>query len=270
MIRKSWYTGTVLILLFFMWVLLSLPAKPDLKSDETSLRIAAKNVLYCNPNQSLLFQDIISEQIDIVLFLEYNGKNINLGSFQQAGFKPVVVHPRSYTHGMLLLAKSALNIEGAIHTSPATGLCRLPYTVARLHYRNHAVALLGVHIPPPTKRCAGTRQPTIEYLASLVKNGRLITNLEMAKAGDAVIMLGDFNTISLESALDPLFVAGLEDVYSRHHWRPGPTWSQPIWLPAVFRLDYILVSREIPTSGAWAVHIKGSDHRGIIADIVRR
>ena len=216
----------------------------------------------------MLLEDVIREQIDVILFLEYNGKNINLAKFQQTGFTPVVVHPRPYTHGLLLLAKQELQITGAVYAAPVTGLCRLPFVAARLHHQGCTYAIIGVHIPTPTRRCGDTRRSNIVYLASIIDNGHLSKNIEPAQAGDAVILLGDFNTISFEAVLDPLFASGVEDVYSRHHWLPGPTWSQPTWFPALFRLDYIFVSQEIATAGSWTVPIKGSDHRGVVADII--
>jgi endonuclease/exonuclease/phosphatase family metal-dependent hydrolase len=146
----------------------------------------------------------------------------------------------------------------------------LPFVVARIKFRNRYLALLGVHIPPPTKRCIENRRPTLNYFASLVEHGRLRKDIGPARTGDEVIILGDFNIISFETALDPLNQAGLEDVYDRHHWRPGPTWSQPAWFPAVFRIDFIFISRHLETTGVWATHIKGSDHRGVIADISLR
>jgi endonuclease/exonuclease/phosphatase family metal-dependent hydrolase len=268
---KKWIILSIVsVTLLLLWVFVSIAGTPGTKRDKDILRLAAKNILFSNGNKAEILKDVITEQLDIIFFLEYNGKNICLKDFYQQGFKPVVLHPRCYTHGILLLAKKELEIEGSIHSSPADGLCRLPFAVARLHHRNATLALFGVHIPPPTKRCGTERQPTLDYFASLVKNGCLVNNIGAAKKRDPVVLLGDFNTISFESALDTLYQSGLEDAYTRHQWRLGPTWSQPTWFPAVFRLDFILVSRHLETTGAWNVHIKGSDHRGVVVDVLLR
>jgi endonuclease/exonuclease/phosphatase (EEP) superfamily protein YafD len=270
MIKRISIITLALCLLFLIWIVISLPGNPSAKSNAHILRIGAKNILFSNPHTSDLLQETIEEQLDIILFMEYNGKNINLNAFRQKGYGAVVVHPRPYTHGMLLLAKNGIIIEGVIKAAPLTGLCRLPFIVARAVFQGDSLALLGVHIPPPTKRCKANRQPTLDYFASLIDSGRLCQDINPAKRGDPVIMLGDFNAISFESVLNPLFEAGLDDAYSRHNWRLGPTWSQPTWFPALFRLDYILVSEEISTMDAWTVHIKGSDHRGIVGDVLLR
>jgi endonuclease/exonuclease/phosphatase (EEP) superfamily protein YafD len=264
------YLVAILILLFVFWIFISMPGIQDKKTNKNILRIAAKNILFNNRNNLRIVQDVVTEQIDIILLLEYNGKNINLKEFEHEGFKPIVVHPRPYTHGILLIAKEELTIEGIIQSSPVKGLCRLPFAVAHLCHQGKSLALFGVHIPPPTKRCRASRQPTLNYFASLIKDGYLIENIGPARKGDPAVILGDFNTISFESALDTLYQSGFEDAYSRHQWRPGPTWSQPTWFPAVFRLDFILVSRHIETTGTWAVHVKGSDHRGVVVDVLLR
>jgi hypothetical protein len=268
MISKVYFLLTIFVLIGLLLLLFTLPGYPGYKSDPHIIRIGVKNILFNNPYRKDILRNAFEEQLDIVLFIEYNGKNINLSEIRQKGYKAVVVHPRPFTHGLLLLAKKSIRIKGVVKSPPVKGLCRLPYVVARIQIKRYNIAFFGIHIPPPTKRCIENRRPTLNYFTSLVENGHLRQDIGPAKVDDEVIILGDFNFISFEPALDALNRAGLEDAYNRHHWRPGPTWSQPTWFPAVFRIDFIFISRQIETTGTWATHIKGSDHRGVVTDVL--
>lgn len=270
MIRLILKVMLIPAIIILLWIVLSLPKIPAHRLKSECLRVGTKNILFTNRHKADILRDVIREDLDIVLFLEFNGKNIGMESYRKHGYKVVVTHPRLYTHGLLLLAKSDLHISGTVEPLPVRGLCRLPFCIARLIVNGKATVLLGVHLPPPISRCEGSRQLAINYFAALLKKGRLRQDIKMAKKGDPVILFGDFNTISFESALDTLYRAGLEDVYSRHHWQPGPTWSQPRWFPAIFRIDFIFIPFFYKSSGAWPVHINGSDHRGVTADIIIR
>ena len=69
-------------------------------------------------------------------------------------------------------------------------------------------------------------------------------------------------------SLAALRESGLTDTHARLHWRPIGTWSSN-WVPYVARIDYVLVSDDVPVLGSWTVQLPGSDHRAVIADLGR-
>jgi endonuclease/exonuclease/phosphatase (EEP) superfamily protein YafD len=51
------------------------------------------------------------------------------------------------------------------------------------------------------------------------------------------------------------------------HRLPGPTWTLSFGVPAMARIDGVLVPDAWPVLDAWTVEVDGSDHRAVVADV---
>ena len=106
---------------------------------------------------------------------------------------------------------------------------------------------------------------SIGYMTTVTDLRKAITTgYKHLKAGGILLIVAHVR----DSFNENNFVySGLQDAYSTINWRPGPTWSPFWWLPALFRLDYILVSSRMNISDSGIFNLPGSDHRGVFADI---
>ncbi len=61
--------------------------------------------------------------------------------------------------------------------------------------------------------------------------------------------------------------SGLQDAHAMRACHPGPTWTPQSWLIAFLRIDCILIPAEFTILDDRAIHLPGSDHRGVVVDI---
>ncbi len=75
------------------------------------------------------------------------------------------------------------------------------------------------------------------------------------------------NSVPYLGGWTPLVAAGLVDAWPAVQARPGPTWALPVGLPALLRIDAILVPAAWSVDAAWTLDILGSDHDALVADL---
>lgn len=228
-------------------VVLSLPAPIPLPRSETKeqLRLASANLYFGNHEVEALTQRLLALDADILLLLEWSGRNLDLERMRQSGLQVVVDHARAGTHGILVMARADLILTAQVHAAPVRGPCAMPYVSLRMRHDAQDYALLGFHVPPPISACAATTNATLAHFAQYVENGKLTTHLAPAQIGDPVLLMGDFNALPFMPSIRRFKTLGLVDAYGATNWRPGPTWSPVSWMPAIARIDYIFVPREI-------------------------
>jgi endonuclease/exonuclease/phosphatase family metal-dependent hydrolase len=111
-----------------------------------------------------------------------------------------------------------------------------------------------VGFPPPL----GARRAQIEALA-----GHLA-------GADRKVVVGDFNATPIWPAYRRLtrdtLVDGLAEWSRRMGTRPARTWGYRPWLPAVLRIDHVLVAG-VEVTNALVEQVAGSDHRAVIVDL---
>lgn len=250
------------------WILLSLPSyKVSPKSAVEALRIGFANLNFENERVGALSEILKEIDSDVLIGLEWTGKNLELDVLKPHGFNIALNEPKSGTHGICIVVKDYLETQTSLVQSPIRGPCRLPIGLVRFYRNNKPIAVFGVHAPPPIRACRDTTEPTLKALSSWVTDGILRQDIGIAQKGDFAIIVGDMNTLSVQPSIKYFENSGLRDSYSTINWRPGPTWSPFSWLPALFRLDYIFVSSKVNISDSGIFNLPGSDHRGIFADI---
>lgn len=151
--------------------------------------------------------------------------------------------------------------------APWRGPCAMSLVTARLKIGDRRVGLIAAHTPPPAPACWSSRRPFLQGLARLVKDGRAVRSVGTASQGLPLVVAGDLNSLGWEGPLRQLAWLGLTDAFDEGTWRLGPTWSPTRWLPAFLPIDDLWSPQDMPIRGAWTLHVPGSDHRAVIADL---
>lgn len=268
--KGKWITGTIIFVfgVALAWILFSLPVlKPMSKDSVNTLRIGLANLNFTNEKKDALSEILKEIDFDVLVGLEWTGKNLELAVLKSHGFRIALNEPRSGSHGMCIFVKDSEKTQTSLIQSPVRGPCRMPMGLVRFFRNNKPITVLGIHAPPPVRACKNTTEPTLKAVSAWVADGFLRQDVGIAQKGDVAIIAGDMNTLSLQPAIKYFDNAGLRDSYASSNWRPGPTWSPFSWLPALFRIDYIFISSKFKILNSWIFNLPGSDHRGVVADI---
>jgi endonuclease/exonuclease/phosphatase (EEP) superfamily protein YafD len=265
-------TGLVTIVVLFTFVTAvtvlelptGLPPKPD--RERASVRIAAANLAFSNPESKAAGRRVAELGADVLVLLEWTGENAD-GHEALGSLNILLDEPRRGAHGVRVLVRSTLEAEAALVPTPVEGPCPMPIATARVRFGQGWLAILGIHVPPPIDECEGTNAPTLAALAELVGDGRLLRDLGVARRGDPVVMAGDFNALPGSKELAPLRYVGLVDTHISRHWRPIGTWTPSKSVPHLLRIDYVLAPEDLLVVGSWTVNLPGSDHRAVVAEL---
>lgn len=231
-------------------------------------RLAYTNINFENANDFDASQKLLSSSADVILVEEWTGKNLDTIGILSSGYKVVVDAPARGTHGAVLFARKGLSITGERVKSPYTGPCSIPILTASLLFKGELITLLGVHAPPPVKACKGGTDQAISDFAGLVEDGRLSRNFGAGRKGDPVILLGDFNTLPINSSLQSITTSGLMDTHGAVGQFLGSSWSPWPVLPKLLRIDYMFYSPSLKPIGMWNTRLPGSDHSLLVSDYV--
>lgn len=231
------------------------------------LRIAAANVNFHNERAADATRSIVATQPDLAIILEWTGRNLDRSVLRESGFAFILDDSRPGTHGMALLARKDLRIEGALVPSPHLGPCAMPMVTARSRLGDTPFGVIGVHAPPPVPDCRGTNSDWIKAMAKRFGSGRALSDMGVIKARDPVAIVGDLNAFPSAGVLGHLRRAGFEDVLDDGLFRIEPTWSPFTRGPRLIRLDYALLGAGSYRRQAAVLEIPGSDHSAVVLDV---
>jgi endonuclease/exonuclease/phosphatase (EEP) superfamily protein YafD len=120
------------------------------------------------------------------------------------------------------------------------------------------VELVAVHVPAPTTPAATTHWHHDMHA--------------LPSAGGAAplrVLAGDFNATLDHVELRRLLDRGYRDAAEQAGVALRPTWPRgQLPLPTLITIDHVLADRRIRVLAARSVAISGSDHRGVIADLL--
>jgi len=256
-------------LLLFLFIVIVVYAYYDggigpLRSGD--FRIAYANINSGNGHSLAVSRAIRQTDADVILVMEWTGNNLDPIELLSSGYKVVMDSPGNGTHGVLLLAKKTLGITSMMVDNPVPGPCGMPVLTSSLQYKSTLITILGVHAPPPLKACKNTTDKTVSYFAGLVSHGRLDRKFGVGRKGDAVIIVGDLNTLPFNHSIDNISHSGLVDAHRDAGHFLGATWAPFYVLPRVARIDYVFNSPELKIRKLWNTRIPGSDHNLLVAD----
>lgn len=105
------------------------------------------------------------------------------------------------------------------------------------------------------------------FLARRAQVGALTSHLIDA---ERTVVVGDFNATPIWPAYRRLtsgpFVDGVLEWSRKEGTPPSRTWGYKPWLPAMLRIDHVLVTG-VEVTNAEVVGVRGSDHRAVIVDL---
>ena len=230
------------------------------------LRVVTANVHSENTQGADVAAVLVALDADVLVALEWTAENLARVVLQDAGAVTVLEQPGEAGYGVTLLARHGLPVEAALLPSPVDGPWTPPVLSARLVHDGQPLSLLAVHLPPPIGY-GGLGVPAREAVAAWIRDGRLVRDVGVARLGDPVVVLGDFNALCAQGGLMAFEGAGLTDVWDALHLAPGPTWGPAAGGPKLLRLDAILAPSMVEARGVWVVGVPGSDHAAVCADL---
>jgi len=151
--------------------------------------------------------------------------------------------------------------------SPQIGSTTMSMSLAVMALSNN-VCLIAVHVPPPTPIDATGMRPYIDYVTSVLEEGRLLRDWEVCNQGDRVIVGGDLNAVEGSWAHRELLASGLIDAqrYTGLHGATWPSESKDFVQLPIFRIDHVLHHPNI-TMSVQQIRIPHSDHQGLLLTV---
>lgn len=143
-------------------------------------------------------------------------------------------------------------LPGDAHFAMPVATLRLP--------GERPLTVAGVHTRSPRR---GSTDPWRADLATVAAWARGVTGPHL--------LAGDFNAGREHSGFRAITAAGLADAADarRLPW-PQFTWPADRSFPPLTRIDHVLVSPELAVRRTRTVTVPGTDHRGVLADLVLR
>lgn len=135
-----------------------------------------------------------------------------------------------------------------------------PMTRATIDFEGTKVCVFNVHAKAPMRRrWIGVWKQHLTALRG---------EYEAAFAGGPVIMAGDFNSTWGHAPFRALLAAGLRDSHVDVGRGLTATWPRGVpFLPALFRIDHVLLSEGVEAVAVRQGVGASSDHRPVIADL---
>ena len=119
------------------------------------------------------------------------------------------------------------------------------------------VQVISVHVPAPTDGDAAAQ------------SRREMRTLPGAGRGPLRVLAGDFNATLDHAHLRDLLDRGYRDAAEQAGSGLRPTWpAGKQLLPALVTIDHVLADRRVRVISARSVAIPGSDHRGVLAELL--
>jgi hypothetical protein len=189
---------------------------------------------------------------DMWLFLEWNGDNLdNLPEFSADYFNSFQLTDNT-TYGLHVLSKdSTVNVE-EIGNTKRPYACDYPkHLISNKHY-----TIYLVHSPPPVPSCDFE---TDKYISDL------ILELNQTESKENIIV-GDFNTLPLQSGIKKIKQLGYQDSYNSINTMPVGTFGPTTWFPKILKFDYIFHKGNLNPIMVERFALTTSDHTGWVAD----
>jgi endonuclease/exonuclease/phosphatase family metal-dependent hydrolase len=142
--------------------------------------------------------------------------------------------------------------------------------IGELYITIHVV--ITVDNSPVSIFCTHTSPPTLDLSLGYASKGRgdIRKLIDLAEDQEAVLILGDFNTVDQMQDYRIFRNAGYKDAFREAGWGWGSTFPDYDSVPIqpFMRIDYIFHSADFHSRRAWVGPETVSDHRPVIADLV--
>ncbi|MBL7937839.1 MAG: endonuclease/exonuclease/phosphatase family protein [Flavobacteriales bacterium] len=247
--RRWWMAFTALFCAALLAPQISAPEQAAfVTTDGTKLKVLHMNVLQPNSAFDAAISGALKSGADVISVQEVGpewGEALRSGLCTTYPY--VHIEPRTNCYGIALFSKRPFTRVGTIVVLGS------PFIEAMIEVDGRPLRLLAVHATSP-----------ISY-AHFKRRNRQLDHLAryIAQSGTATLLVGDLNTVPWDSAFERFCIqAGLAPTTGVDQ----RTWPS-IGTLALIPLDHLLISRSISTSSITTVHIPGSDHRGLLAEV---
>jgi vancomycin resistance protein VanJ len=230
------------------------------------------NLLISNGDVAAIAATVIEQDPDVVALQELGHDHAEyFADHLRARYPYQVLEPYGAPWGLGVLSRVPLERHGPTDAVPNACGCQR----VRIEHAGRAVTILNVHPAPPTVRYARLgRLPVPTSLDNDETETMLRRALqELDGVADPVIVLGDFN-VGDRQPFYRWLRHDFEDAHRQAGWGFGFTFPNVSFEGAppvpLVRIDYIFHDRSWTARTAWNGTIPGSDHRYVVADLVRR
>ena len=216
--------------------------------------------------------DALASGVDLVGFQEVSARQADalLKAFEET-------MPHAIVQGQGIHGKAVFSRYPLLQSEPLEIVSGRPDLMTLIDAPGGAVRVVVAHPEPP--RFGPGSGPTN------ILSGEQIRRLADAatSSGEAGLLLGDLNRVSWQRAARAVRDVGMIDAWLQGGHGPGftlPTrWAAGAYrdnplarfpLPPVARVDYVWHTPHFETEHAWMGDPAGSDHRPVLARLVRR
>jgi endonuclease/exonuclease/phosphatase (EEP) superfamily protein YafD len=220
-----------------------------------AVRLFNANVYAWNEQPQGIAGEIRSSRPDVVFLQESTPAIIEAidatGALEELPYRLAV--PRNDPFGGLLAARWPLLDQEVVELDGRPVLLR-----ATVETEGGPLRLYAVHVVAPF---GGGREPWADEMravAGAVRTERL-----------PVLMAGDFNATWNHRAFRRLLDTGLTDAAAARGRPFQMTWRQGRFIPPLTRIDHVLTSPGLAVAAIRTGEGRASDHRPIVADIIR-
>ena len=233
------------------WPTLSGLVSPERADGGSEFTVVVQNLWFENVEPAEGVDALLGRDADVLVIVEYTP--VHAAAFEAAG----VEDRYPYRWEQAVPDGPGLAI---FSTSPFSEPTLLPMTLTGVHteldIEGHEVALFAVHpVSPSDLYSLPMWQRDLRVLASAVR-----------EAGPATVVAGDLNSGNGHRRFRELLRAGdLRDAQDAGGGGFVATWPIGSRIPAVLRLDHILVGPDIGIADVHVLGPLGADHRGIEA-----
>ncbi len=246
--RRWWLAQGALLGVAILLIHVPVASVEQAGSGRTALRIFHMNVLQPNTAFAEAIAVARASDADVISVQEVGAEWAEALLQGLVASHPYAhLEPRNNCYGVALFSKrpfqkvELLEVEGT------------PFIEARIDMAGRSVRLLAVHATSP-----------ISYEHFRRRNVQLeLLGAHLACIEEATILVGDLNTVPWDTAFARFCGrTGLRST-TRAFQRTWPALGPLAAIP----LDHVLVSPEVGCAALRTVHIPGSDHRGLLAEL---
>ncbi len=245
-------------------------------SHRSKLRVFSLNVYADNRSYDSIVAEINRWDPDVIVLVEMSGRTGKAIIPQLKEEYPYISYPNVIGGGTVLTRTPSKRQTSPLAYRIGEPEADAPREPVVMEFSGIDVAIYGVHLMSPSRTLKqSTGWDAFGTLAySTRENRRQVADLtELIQLETRpTIIAGDFNFTRHTANMKQLRSVGMIESHAQAGTGLGITWT-PKWWPQIsrlsgFRIDHILMTRELKAIAHYVGHDVGSDHLPVISDIV--